>query len=311
MHKKIPITILTGFLGSGKTTLLNHIIRSAKDMKIAVVENEFWSIGIDAELIEKSTEEIIEISNGCICCTVRKDFMEAIEKLLASGRIIDHIIIESSGMSEPLPIAQSFLMNDMWWRVRLDSIICLIDAENIVNHLTENTGIALEQIEFADFCIITKWEHAGSMILRSVEDIIRRVNIRAPIINIPTGKISLDLLLDTHRISPQDADKIAHTEDEHIHSEKFWNFVHKSDFVFDHLLLSEFFRDLPYEIYRVKWFIHLASDPEKTFLVQKVWARFTIEEVQDPPKDKQNTLVFIWENLHPFLLNIQLSKCHI
>ncbi len=156
MNKKIPITILTGFLGSGKTTLLNHIIRNANGKKIAVVENEFGSTGIDAELIEKSTEEIVEISNGCICCTVRKDFMEAIEKLLSSGREIDHIIIESSGMSEPLPIAQSFLMNDMAGRVRLDSIICLIDAINIVNNLTQNTTTALEQIEFADFCIITK-----------------------------------------------------------------------------------------------------------------------------------------------------------
>jgi len=93
MPKIIPITILTRFLGSGKTTLLNHIIRNANGKKITVVENEFGSTGIDAELIEKSTKEIVEISNGCICCTVRKDFMEAIEKLLASGREIDHIII--------------------------------------------------------------------------------------------------------------------------------------------------------------------------------------------------------------------------
>ena len=154
--KKIPITILTGFLGSGKTTLLNHIIRSANVRKIAVVENEFGSTSIDAELIEKSTEEIVEISDGCICCTVRKDFMTAIEKLLASGRPIDHIIIECSGMSEPLPIAQSFLMNDMDGRVKLDSIICLIDAENIANNIANHTSTALDQIEFADFCIITK-----------------------------------------------------------------------------------------------------------------------------------------------------------
>jgi G3E family GTPase len=113
MNKKIPITILTGFLGSGKTTLLNHIIRNANGRKIDVVENEFGSTGIDADLIEKSTEEIVEISNGCICCTVRQDFMEAIERLLVSGREIDHIIIEASSMSELLPIAQSFLMNDM------------------------------------------------------------------------------------------------------------------------------------------------------------------------------------------------------
>ncbi len=309
MNKKIPITILTGFLGSGKTTLLNHIIRNANGRKIAVVENEFGSTGIDAELIEKSTEEIVEISNGCICCTVRKDFMEAIEKLLASGREIDHIIIESSGMSEPLPIAQSFLMNDMEWRVRLDSIICLIDAENIANNLTQNTGTALEQIEFADFCIITKWEKANQLTLDSIEDIIRRVNVHAPIINTPTEQIPIDLLLDTDRISLEDIEKMAQIEDEHTHSETLGNCVHKSDYYFDHILLSEFLRELPYEIYRVKWFIHLAGNPEKTFLIQKVGARFTIEEVQNTAKEKHNVLVFIWENLNPFLLNIELAKC--
>jgi G3E family GTPase len=309
MNKKIPITILTWFLGSGKTTLLNHIIRNANGRRIAVVENEFWSTGIDAELIEKSTEEIVEISNGCICCTVRKDFMEAIERLLASGREIDHIIIESSGMSEPLPIAQSFLMNDMWWRVKLDSIICLVDALNIVNNLTQNTNTALEQIELADFCIVTKWEQAGPMILGSIEDVIRRVNAHAPIIHLPTAQIPLDLLLDTDRISLEDAKEMVDTRDEHTHSETFWNFVHKSEYLFDHIRLSEFFRELPYEIYRVKGFIHLANDPKKTFLVQKVGARFTIEEVENPPKEKQNVLVFIGENLNPFLLNIELAKC--
>jgi G3E family GTPase len=309
MNKKIPITILTGFLGSGKTTLLNHIIRNANGKKIAVVENEFGSIGIDADLIERSAEEIVEISDGCICCTVRKDFIEAIEKLLSSGREIDHIIIESSGMSEPLPIAQSFLMNDMEWRVRLDSIICLIDALNVVNNLTHNTKTALEQIEFADFCIITKWEETSSMTLESIEDIIRRVNIYAPIINLPTDQIPLDLLLDTERISLEDKEKMREIEDNHTHSETFSNYIHKSDYPFNHILLSEFFRELPYEIYRVKGFIHLWGDLEKTFLVQKVGARFTITEVQNPPRNKQNILVFIWENLNPFLLNIELSKC--
>ena len=152
----IPVWLFIGEMGSGKTTLLNHIIQNANGRKIAVVENEFGSTGIDAELIEKSTEEIVEISDGCICCTVRKDFMEAIERLLSSGRLIDHIIIECSGMSEPLPIAQSFLMNDMSGRVKLDSIICLVDAENITKNLTQNTQTALEQIEFADYIIITK-----------------------------------------------------------------------------------------------------------------------------------------------------------
>lgn len=309
MTKKIPITILTGFLGSWKTTLLNHIIRNAPNRKIAVVENEFWSTGIDADLIEKSTEEIVEISNGCICCTVRKDFMQAIERLLSSGREIDHIIIESSGMSEPLPIAQSFLMNDFWGRVRLDSIICLIDALNIVDNLAKNTVTTLEQIEFADFCIITKGEYVGSIILDSIENIIRKVNAQAPIINVKTDQIPINLLLDTCRISDEEIQKITNSQDTHTHLESMKNFVYKSDYLFHHIRLSEFFRDLPYEIYRVKWFIRLANAPEKIFLIQKVGARFSIEEAKNTPKESRNTLVFIGENINPFLINVSLEKC--
>ena len=183
MNKQIPITILTGFLGSGKTTLLNHIIRNANGKKIAVVENEFGSAGIDADLIEKSTEEIVEISNGCMCCTVRKDFIEAIERLLASGKPIDHIIIECSGMSDPLPIAQSFLMNDMSGKVSLDSIICVIDAENIDHKVVQNTDTTLDQMEYADFVIVNKSDLVSMERLDLIEAIIRRVNTYAPIIH--------------------------------------------------------------------------------------------------------------------------------
>lgn len=309
MSKLIPITILTGFLWSGKTTLLNHIIRNANGRKIAVVENEFGSTGIDAELIEKSTEEIIEISDGCICCTVRKDFMEAIERLLSSGRKIDNIIIECSGMSDPLPIAQSFLMNDMNGRVKLDSIVCLIDADNITKNLTQNTQTALEQIEFADYVIITKWANSNQQILNSIEDIIRRVNAYAPIINRETEDISLDLLLDTNRISIEDMGKLSETTDEHTHSESMWHYVHQSEYLFDHIKLSEFFRDLPYSIYRVKWFVRLSHNPNKTFLIQKVGARFTVEEQVNLSKEYKNTLVFIGEWIEPFYINIDLAKC--
>lgn len=212
-------------------------------------------------------------------------------------------------MSEPLPIAQSFLMNDMWGRVRLDSIICLVDAENLPDNLTSNTHTALEQIEFADYVIITKWYGIDPMILNSIEDIIRRVNAYAPILNMRIEDIPLDALLDTDRISLTDAENMTHISDEHTHSETMSHCVHRSDYVFDHILLSEFFRELPYETYRVKWWVRLATDPDKIFLIQKVGARFTVEEMIDPPKDQQNILVFIGESVNPFVLNIQLAKC--
>ena len=252
MQKLIPITILTGFLGSGKTTLLNHMIRNASGRKIAVIENEFGSAGIDADLIEKSTEEIVEISDGCMCCTVRKDFIEAIGRLLASGKAIDHIIIECSGMSEPLPIAQSFLMNDMEGRVKLDSIICVVDAENFTGKVTTATDTALDQLEFADFVIMNKSDLVSLDQMELIEIIVRRVNAWAPIIRTNQSVVPIDLLLDTARIDETMEEEIRHQNDEHTHTDSLTTFTYRSEFAFDTRALDMFFAELSYDIYRAK-----------------------------------------------------------
>lgn len=253
MNKKIPITILTGFLGSGKTTLLNHILSGNHGLKIAVVENEFGQQGLDGALIKtESREEIIEVSNGCMCCMVRKDWMDAIETLLNSGKQIDAIIIEASGVSEPLPIAQSFLMNDMNGRVQLDSIICLIDGLNYETIFAENPKLALEQLEFADFVVLNKVDLIDEKKKKFLETAIRRVNAFAPIIEASYGKVDLSLLLGTDRFEISDEmDKKMKTDHKHTHDDlETFNFTPRGKFFIKQL--DEFFMDLNSDCYRVK-----------------------------------------------------------
>lgn len=201
-NKKIPITILTGFLGSGKTTLINRILQEDHGLRIAIVENEFGDSSIDANILrENSTEDIIEVSNGCMCCLVRKDWMDAIERLLDSGKQIDAIVIEASGASEPLPIAQSFLMNDMDGRIRLDSIVCMIDGLNYEHLFKKDVQIAIGQLEFADFIILNKCDLIDESTVDFLVTTIRRINAKAPILQSSHATIDISLLLNTDRFS--------------------------------------------------------------------------------------------------------------
>ncbi len=304
----IPITIITGFLGSGKTTLLNHILTGNHWLKIAVVENEFGETNIDSNIIEQSTEEIIEVSNGCMCCMVRKDWMDAIERLLDSGKSIDAIVIEASGASEPLPVAQSFLMNDMDGRVKLDSIVCLIDALNYEHLLTSNPDIALDQLEFADFIILNKCDLIPASKKDFLHTIIRRVNALAPIMEASYGNVDLALLLSTGRfavtIGMEEEWKNEHT---HGH-EDLQVFAYTPNSKFRAKDLDAFFQDLTTDAYRVKGFIEFIERPDEWWLIQKAGARFTIEPWTwwNPPSSR---LVFIGKGMDESLIRKLLDEC--
>ncbi len=203
--QKVPVTILTGFLGSGKTTLLNRILSEEHGKRIAVIENEFGEVGIDQALVINADEEIFEMSNGCICCTVRGDLIRVLGNLMKRRDKFDYVLVETTGLADPGPVAQTFFMDDeIRTEFALDGIVTLVDAAHIEQQLGRSDE-STEQVAFADVLVLNKTDLVNDETLDRLEARLRDMNRMAQVVRSERGNVSVDTVLN---LSAFDLDQV-------------------------------------------------------------------------------------------------------
>ena len=332
----MPVTIITGFLGSGKTTLLNQILSNRQDLKVAVLVNEFGDIGIDSQLLVSIDQDMVELSNGCICCTINDGLVDAVYNVLEKSDRIDYMVIETTGIADPLPIMLTFLGTELRDLTHLDSVITLVDASEFTPKHFDSEA-ALKQIIYGDIILLNKTDLVAAEQVDELEQQIHVMKEKARLIRCQNGVVPLPLVLDVGYNNPEayaelvqdEIEQTQHDQDDpthhdhshnhhahehhhhhsaHLDNDGFVSVSYCSDRPFSLRKFEEWLDTLPANVFRAKGLLWFTQSPHK-HIFQLSGKRCTLDVEAWGDVSPSNQLVVIGRQIKPEEIRRQLTIC--